>query len=38
MPTGTGKTLVGLTIASYKQQKDNLKVVFLCPNNQLAVI
>lgn len=36
MPTGTGKTLVALTIASYKQQSQKLKVVYLVPNNQLA--
>ena len=27
MPTGTGKTLVGLTIAHYKQNAERLKVV-----------
>lgn len=36
MPTGTGKTLVGLTIAHYKQNAERLKVVYLCPNRQLA--
>lgn len=36
MPTGTGKTLVGLTIAHYKQNTERLKVVYLCPNKQLA--
>lgn len=36
MPTGTGKTLVGLTIAHYKQNAERLKVVYLCPNKQLA--
>lgn len=36
MPTGTGKTLVGLTIAHYKQNVERLKVVYLCPNKQLA--
>jgi len=36
MPTGTGKTLVGLTIAHYKQNAERLKIVYLCPNKQLA--
>ncbi len=36
MPTGTGKTLVGLIIAKYKQNAERYKVVYLCPNKQLA--
>ena len=36
MPTGTGKTLVGLIIAKYKQNAERYKVAYLCPNKQLA--
>lgn len=36
LPTGTGKTLVGLLIAEFNRKKYNKKVLYLCPNNQLV--
>ena len=36
MPTGSGKTLVGLLIAEWKRRKYNEKVVYLCPTKQLV--
>ena len=36
LPTGSGKTLVGLLIAEYRRRKFNEKVVYVCPNNQLV--
>jgi Rad3-related DNA helicase len=36
LPTGTGKTLVGLLIAEFNRKKYNRKVLYLCPNNQLV--
>lgn len=36
LPTGTGKTLVGLLISEFRRRKYNEKVIYLCPNNQLV--
>src|SRR3954465_14176241 len=37
LPTGSGKTLVGLLIAEYCRGKQGLRAAFLCPTKQLAV-
>lgn len=36
LPTGSGKTLVGLLIAEWNRLKHNRRVAFLCPTRQLA--
>lgn len=36
MPTGSGKTLVALLIAEWRRRKNNERVVYLCPTNQLV--
>ncbi len=36
LPTGTGKTLIGLLIAEFRRRKFNEKVLYVCPNNQLV--
>lgn len=36
LPTGSGKTLVGLLIAEWRRLKFQERVVYLCPNNQLV--
>lgn len=36
LPTGSGKTLVGLLIAEWRRRKFKEKVVYLCPNKQLV--
>lgn len=36
LPTGTGKTLVGLLIAEYRRRSSNERVAFLCPTRQLC--
>jgi hypothetical protein len=36
LPTGTGKTLVGLLIGEYRRQSRYERVVFLCSNKQLS--
>ncbi len=36
LPTGTGKTLVGLMIGEYRRRSKTERVVFLCPTKQLA--
>ncbi|OEF97770.1 DEAD/DEAH box helicase family protein [Desulfuribacillus alkaliarsenatis] len=36
LPTGSGKTLIGLLIGEYRRRKNKEKVVYLCPNNQLV--
>lgn len=36
LPTGTGKTLIGLLIGEFRRKKYNEKVLYLCPNNQLV--
>ncbi len=36
LPTGMGKTLVGLVLAEYRRRKFLDRVVYLCPTRQLA--
>ena len=36
LPTGSGKTLTGLVIGEFRRRKYKEKIVFLCPNKQLA--
>jgi replicative superfamily II helicase len=36
LPTGTGKTLVGLLIAEYRRRVFKERVAFLCPTRQLC--
>src|SRR6266498_4327257 len=36
LPTGAGKTLVGLLLAEYRRKALNERVVYLCPTQQLA--
>src|SRR5258706_4568265 len=36
LPTGTGKTLVGLLIAEWRKKELGERVVYLCPTRQLA--
>lgn len=36
LPTGSGKTLVGLLIAEWRRRKFKERVVYLCPTRQLA--
>lgn len=36
LPTGSGKTLVGLLIAEWRRRKFNERVVYLCPTTQLV--
>jgi hypothetical protein len=36
LPTGTGKTLVGLLIAEYRRRVLKERIVFLCPTRQLC--
>lgn len=36
LPTGSGKTLVGLLIAEWRRRKFAERVVYLCPTNQLV--
>lgn len=36
LPTGSGKTLIGLLIGEYRRRKNKEKVIFLCPTNQLV--
>ena len=36
LPTGAGKTLVGLLIAEYRRQKYDERAAYLCPTRQLA--
>ena len=36
LPTGTGKTLVGLLIAEWRRRAFGQRVVYLCPTRQLA--
>lgn len=37
LPTGSGKTLVGLLISEFRRRVKGERVVFLCPNRQLCV-
>ncbi|WP_137665520.1 DEAD/DEAH box helicase family protein [Enterococcus hulanensis] len=36
LPTGSGKTIIGLLIGEFRRRKYNEKVVYVCPNNQLV--
>ncbi len=36
LPTGSGKTLVGVLIAEWRRLNHEARVVYLCPNKQLA--
>lgn len=36
LPTGSGKTLIGLVIAEFRRRKNSEKVIFLCPTKQLV--
>lgn len=36
LPTGSGKTLVGLLIGDFRRQKNKERVVYLCVNNALV--
>ena len=36
LPTGTGKTLIGLLIAEYRRRSNRERVLYLCPTKQLA--
>jgi hypothetical protein len=36
LPTGSGKTLVGLLIAEYRRRANDERVVYLCPTRQLC--
>lgn len=36
LPTGSGKTLVGLLVAEWRRRKFQEKVVYLCPTRQLV--
>ncbi|OYQ63433.1 hypothetical protein B9G53_16815 [Pseudanabaena sp. SR411] len=36
LPTGTGKTLIGLLIAEYRRRVMKERIVFLCPTKQLC--
>lgn len=36
LPTGSGKTLVGLLIAEWRRRKYSEKVLYLCPTRQLV--
>ena len=36
LPTGTGKTLIGLLIGEYRRRKFHERVVYVCPTKQLV--
>lgn len=36
LPTGTGKTLIGLLIGEFRRRKYKEKILYLCPNIQLV--
>lgn len=36
LPTGTGKTLIGLLIAEWRRRARNERIAYLCPTRQLA--
>lgn len=36
LPTGTGKTLIGLLIAEWRRRSDEARVAYACPTRQLA--
>lgn len=36
LPTGSGKTLIGLLLAEYRRRKFNERAIYLCPTRQLV--
>ena len=36
LPTGTGKTLIGLLVGEFRRRKNREKILYLCPNIQLV--
>jgi hypothetical protein len=36
LPTGSGKTLVGLLVAEWRRRRNQERVLYLCPTNQLV--
>ncbi|MHB8035491.1 DEAD/DEAH box helicase [Clostridium sporogenes] len=36
LPTGSGKTLIGLVIGEFRRRKNGEKVIYLCPTKQLV--
>ncbi|MCS3805834.1 hypothetical protein HNO92_003262 [Chromobacterium alkanivorans] len=36
LPTGSGKTLVGLLLAEWRRRKNHERVIYLCPTKQLV--
>ena len=36
LPTGSGKTLVGIVLGEWRRRKFDERVVYLCPTNQLV--
>ena len=36
LPTGSGKTLVGLLIGEFRRRQNKEKILYLCPTNQLV--
>ena len=36
LPTGSGKTLVGLLIGEYRRRKNKEKILFLCPRFSIS--
>jgi superfamily II DNA or RNA helicase len=36
LPTGSGKTLVGLLLAEWRRRKNRERIVYLCPTRQLV--
>lgn len=36
LPTGSGKTLVGLVLAEWRRRRSSERIVYLCPTRQLA--
>lgn len=36
LPTGSGKTLIGLLIGEYKRQTSDFRVLYVCPTKQLV--
>ena len=36
LPTGTGKTLIGMLIGEFRRRKFNEKILYLCPTKQLV--
>ena len=36
LPTGSGKTLVGIVLGEWRRRKYNERILYLCPTNQLV--